>query len=107
MAYFDLDIAPIVARAAERGDVRHVRHEIRDFDPFSLRQNLPEAVRIIARAFAQNEGKVYIHCTAGESQNRLESPDDLTGRCSLTAAIQTHVTATRITVTHNDASTSI
>ena len=71
MAYFDLDIAPIVARAAERGDVRHVRHEIRDFDPFSLRQNLPEAVRIIARALAENEGKVYIHCTAGEAQNPL------------------------------------
>lgn len=71
MAYFDLDIAPIVARAADRGDVRHVRHEIRDFDPFSLRQNLPEAVRIIARAFARGEGKVYIHCTAGEAQDRF------------------------------------
>lgn len=65
MAYFDLDIAPIVQRAAERGDVQHIRHEIRDFDPFSLRQNLPEAVRVVARAFAQGRGKFYIHCTAG------------------------------------------
>lgn len=78
MAYFDLDIAPIVARAANRGDVRHVRHEIRDFDPFSLRQNLPEAVRIIARAFAGGEGKVYIHCTAGASHDHITSPDRLT-----------------------------
>lgn len=74
MAYFDLDIAPIVARAPERGDVRHVRHEIRDFDPFSLRKNLPEAVRTVARAYARGEGKVYIHCTAG---------DTLASACSL------------------------
>ena len=86
MAYFDLDVAPIVARATERGDVRHVRHEIRDFDPFSLRQNLPKAVRIIAHAFAQDEGKVYIHCTAGEAQDRFSSPDDVTGRGRLLAA---------------------
>ncbi len=65
MAYFDLDIAPIVARAAARGDVKHVRHEIRDFDPFSLRTNLAEVTRTVARAYAAGEGKVYIHCTAG------------------------------------------
>jgi len=65
MAYFDLNIAPIVARAAERGDVKHVRHEIRDFDPFSLRTNLGEVAKKVARAYANGEGKVYIHCTAG------------------------------------------
>lgn len=65
MAYFGLNIAPIVARATERGDVKHVRHEIRDFDPFSLRTNLGEATKKVARAYANGEGKVYIHCTAG------------------------------------------
>ncbi len=29
MAYFDLDVAPILDRAAQRGGVRHVRHRIR------------------------------------------------------------------------------
>lgn len=29
MAYFDLDIAPILERCAARSDVRHVRHRIR------------------------------------------------------------------------------
>lgn len=29
MAYFDLDITPILGRVAERGDARHVRHRIR------------------------------------------------------------------------------
>ena len=29
MAYFDLDVAPILDRCSQRGDVRHVRHRIR------------------------------------------------------------------------------
>ena len=41
MAYFDLDVAPIRARCAERGDVAHARFPIRDFDPFDLRMKLP------------------------------------------------------------------
>ena len=41
MAYFDLDLAPIRARCAERGDVAHARFSIRDFDAFDLRMKLP------------------------------------------------------------------
>lgn len=40
------------------------RFRIRDFDPFSLRINLPKAVQIVADSVAQKR-KVYIHCTAG------------------------------------------
>ena len=65
MEYFNLDIRPIIARAEERGDIAHVRHEIHDFDPFSLRLELPAAARKVAAAFASGRGKVYIHCTAG------------------------------------------
>ncbi|KAK9846581.1 hypothetical protein WJX81_006986 [Elliptochloris bilobata] len=62
MAYFNLDVAPIQARAAERG-VEHCRLRIRDFDPFDLRLRLPEAVALVARQ--AQRGTVYIHCTAG------------------------------------------
>lgn len=40
MAYFELDVAPIRQRCAERGDVTHLRYPIRDFDPFDLRMKL-------------------------------------------------------------------
>ena len=43
MAYFNLDLAPVRARCAERGDVAHVRHPIRDFDAFDLRMKLAGA----------------------------------------------------------------
>lgn len=65
MEYFKLDIQPILNRIKERGDVQHVRHYVRDFDPFSLRINLPDAVRKVHTAFQDGRGKVYIHCTAG------------------------------------------
>lgn len=29
MAYFDLDVTPILERCGKRGDIRHVRHRIR------------------------------------------------------------------------------
>lgn len=66
MEYFSLDVDPIRARCLEGGLIDHVRHAIRDFDPFSLRRRLPEAVALIA----QNEqvpghGTTYVHCTAG------------------------------------------
>lgn len=38
MAYFNLDITAIQARCAERGDIKHVRFPIRDFDPYDLRR---------------------------------------------------------------------
>ncbi|GLC68762.1 hypothetical protein PLESTF_000734000 [Pleodorina starrii] len=65
MAYFNLDLAPIQARCAERGDVKHVRFPIRDFDPFDLRRKLPKAVSRLAREHNPASGTVYIHCTAG------------------------------------------
>ena len=65
MAWFNLDISPIVARCQERGDIQHIRFRIRDFDPFDLRIKLPAAVQIIADQVAEDR-RVYIHCTAGE-----------------------------------------
>lgn len=45
---------------------RRSRFSCRDFDPFSLRINLPDAVRKVHSAYEAGRGKVYIHCTAGE-----------------------------------------
>lgn len=45
MEYFSLDLAPVMARCAERG-VGHVRFPIRDFDPTDLRRKLPDAVKV-------------------------------------------------------------
>lgn len=66
MEYFSLDVAPIRERCSKGGLIDHVRHAIRDFDPYSLRRRLPEAVALIA----QNEQlpghrTTYVHCTAG------------------------------------------
>lgn len=65
MAYFDLDINPIIQQCKQRGDIKHVRFPIRDFDPFSLRQRLPEAVATLVQEGGSGRGKLYIHCTAG------------------------------------------
>jgi hypothetical protein len=65
MAYFDIDIEAIRARCAERGDIKHVRFPIRDFDPFDLRRKLPKAVARLAAAHQPRHGIAYIHCTAG------------------------------------------
>jgi len=74
MEYFDLDVAPIVARAQERGDVRHVRFPITDFCPHDLRVRLPAAVATILRAghaplpddgSPSGPDTLYVHCTAG------------------------------------------
>ncbi len=66
MEYFKLDVQPIIDRTVELGFIKHVRHRIRDFDPFSLRLELPAAAQKVAAGFASGRGKVYIHCTAGE-----------------------------------------
>ena len=68
MAYFDLDIKPIIERCKQRGDIKHVRFPVRDFDPFSLRQRLPEAVATLVKEAASGRGKLYIHCTAGQER---------------------------------------
>ena len=67
MEYFAVDVQPILARAHERGDVRHIRYRINDFDAFDLRMKLPGAAAAVAKEVAQGR-KVYIHCTAGEDQ---------------------------------------
>lgn len=33
MAYFNLDLQPILDRCQQRGDIKHVRFPIHDFDP--------------------------------------------------------------------------
>jgi len=71
LEYFGIDVGAIAARCAERGDIRHVRFPIRDFDPFELRRLLPRAVARLALAHrppgqpGSEGGSVYIHCTAG------------------------------------------
>lgn len=65
MAYFDLDIAPIQKRCEEVDGVWHVRLGINDFDPYNLRLRLPAVIKEMAQIHRENEGTVYIHCTAG------------------------------------------
>jgi len=65
MKHFDLDIVPIQDKAAEL-NITHVRCPIKDFDPFQLRQRLPEAVRLLQEKMEAKPDQVaYIHCTAG------------------------------------------
>jgi len=65
LEYFSLDNAPIRDRCAA-GPIQHIRHAVRDFDPYSLRRRLPEAVALIAQSAARPAaGTTYIHCTAG------------------------------------------
>lgn len=70
MEYFSLDINPILSRVAERGDVRHIRHRINDFDAFDLRIKLPEAATLVAREIRSGR-KVYVHCTAGMKSTKI------------------------------------
>ncbi|KAG1655815.1 hypothetical protein FOA52_008378 [Chlamydomonas sp. UWO 241] len=66
LEYFGIDMAAIKARCKERGDIRHVRFRIADFNPFDLRGKLPKAVTRLAKAHDPAAGgSVYIHCTAG------------------------------------------
>lgn len=68
LAYFSLDNEPIRERCAAGKQIEHIRHAVRDFDPYSLRRRLPEAVALIAQRTARlgpANGTTYIHCTAG------------------------------------------
>ena len=68
LAYFSLDNEPIRARCVAGKQIEHFRHAVRDFDPYSLRRRLPEAVALIAQRTARlgpANGTTYIHCTAG------------------------------------------
>lgn len=42
--YFGVDIAAIQDRCNERGDIKHLRLPIRDFDPMDLRNRLPPVI---------------------------------------------------------------
>ncbi|GAX75733.1 hypothetical protein CEUSTIGMA_g3176.t1 [Chlamydomonas eustigma] len=65
MEYFNLDVSKIQERCEERGDIKHVRFPIRDFDPYDLRMKLPKAITRLAKEHDPSKGTVYIHCTAG------------------------------------------
>lgn len=39
--------------------------QARDFDPDSLRSQLPKAVSSLEWAISEGKGQVYVHCTAG------------------------------------------
>eukprot|EP00241_Pyramimonas_parkeae_P005442 CAMPEP_0114231364 /NCGR_PEP_ID=MMETSP0058-20121206/4001_1 /TAXON_ID=36894 /ORGANISM="Pyramimonas parkeae, CCMP726" /LENGTH=349 /DNA_ID=CAMNT_0001342701 /DNA_START=88 /DNA_END=1137 /DNA_ORIENTATION=+ len=65
MAWWKLDINPIISRAAELEGISHMREPIRDFDPFSVRERCPAVVRNLVTAMHAHDGTAYIHCTAG------------------------------------------
>lgn len=66
MDYFALDLNPIINRCNSKGNsVDHIRHRIRDFDPISLRIELPGAVAAFAQSASKQGGTAYVHCTAG------------------------------------------
>ncbi|GJP54195.1 hypothetical protein CLOM_g13292 [Closterium sp. NIES-68] len=63
ITYWGIDIDSIIRRCRDLS-VQHFRCPAVDFDPHSLRRELPRMVAVIAKAVA--EGKtVYVHCTAG------------------------------------------
>ncbi|XVF81995.1 hypothetical protein PTKIN_Ptkin16aG0007500 [Pterospermum kingtungense] len=62
--FWGIDLQSIVKRCRELG-IRHMRRPARDFDPDSLRNELPRAVSSLEWAISEGKGKVYVHCTAG------------------------------------------
>ncbi|TXG49999.1 hypothetical protein EZV62_025874 [Acer yangbiense] len=62
--YWGIDFEPIVKRCKVVG-IRHMRRPAKDFDPDSLRSQLPKAVSSLEWAISEGKGKVYVHCTAG------------------------------------------
>ncbi|KAK3422202.1 hypothetical protein EUGRSUZ_G02727 [Eucalyptus grandis] len=65
LEYFGVDIKAIRDYAETCDDIRHLRAQIRDFDPFDLRMRLPAVVSKLYKAINRNGGVTYIHCTAG------------------------------------------
>uniref|UniRef100_A0A0C9SB41 TSA: Wollemia nobilis Ref_Wollemi_Transcript_891_1192 transcribed RNA sequence n=1 Tax=Wollemia nobilis TaxID=56998 RepID=A0A0C9SB41_9CONI len=61
--YWGIDLSAILKRCQELG-IRHMRRPARDFDPDSLRKELPKAVSSLEWAISKG-GTVYVHCTAG------------------------------------------
>lgn len=64
IAYWGIDFDANVKRCKEVG-VRHMRRPAKDFDPDSLRGQLPKAVSSLEWAISEGKGRVYVHCTAG------------------------------------------
>ncbi|PKU62220.1 phosphoglucan phosphatase LSF2, chloroplastic [Dendrobium catenatum] len=62
--YWDIDFASI-AKSCSNVGVHHMRRPARDFDPNSLRSQLPKAVSSLEWAISDGKGRVYVHCTAG------------------------------------------
>ncbi|OAY70451.1 phosphoglucan phosphatase LSF2, chloroplastic [Ananas comosus] len=64
MEYWGVDFQAILARCKELC-IRHMRRPARDFDPDSLRSQLPKAVSSLEWAISEGKGRVYVHCSAG------------------------------------------
>lgn len=62
--FWGIDLKSIIKRCRELG-IRHMRRPARDFDPDSLRSELPKAASSLEWAISEGKGKVYVHCTAG------------------------------------------
>ncbi|KAG1365643.1 phosphoglucan phosphatase LSF2, chloroplastic [Cocos nucifera] len=72
--YWGIDFQSIVKRCKELAKSHHAHLNVyvlklapqaKDFDPDSLRSQLPKAVSSLEWAISEGKGKVYIHCTAG------------------------------------------
>lgn len=61
--YWEIDLSSVTKRCDELG-IRYMRNPARDFDPNSLRNELPKAVCLLEWAISQGK-TVYVHCTAG------------------------------------------
>ncbi|KAG8050809.1 hypothetical protein GUJ93_ZPchr0009g751 [Zizania palustris] len=62
--YWGIDLEAILSRCKELG-IRHMRRPAVDFDPDSLKTQLPKAVSSLEWAISEGKGRVYVHCTAG------------------------------------------
>ncbi|RLM98977.1 phosphoglucan phosphatase LSF2, chloroplastic-like [Panicum miliaceum] len=62
--YWGIDFPAILSRCKELG-IQHIRRPAVDFNPDSLRSQLPKAVSALEWAISQRKGRVYVHCTAG------------------------------------------
>ncbi|XP_002983714.2 phosphoglucan phosphatase LSF2, chloroplastic [Selaginella moellendorffii] len=60
--YWGIDLPAIMKQCASHG-IAYFRIPARDFDPNSLRNELPRAVAALESAISS--GSVYVHCTAG------------------------------------------
>ncbi|KAJ7527446.1 hypothetical protein O6H91_16G054700 [Diphasiastrum complanatum] len=61
--YWGIDLVPILHKCEEL-KIHHLRMPARDFDPDSLRRELPRAVAALEKIISDG-GTVYVHCTAG------------------------------------------